>query len=72
MQQKGVLENKDLLLIGDDDLVSLTIAFSGYKYKSITVVDVDERILKVIQAVSTENNFKDPFTNDVKKGVNNY
>ncbi len=51
MLGEGDLEGRDLLLIGDDDLTSVAAGFLRVA-RSIIVVDVDERLLRVIEDIS--------------------
>jgi len=54
MQEEGDLGGRDVLFLGDDDLTSVAAGLLKVARK-ISVVDVDERLLKVIEEVSTEN-----------------
>ena len=54
MQEEGDLGGRDVLFLGDDDMTSVAAGLLGVA-RRITVVDVDERLLKVIGEVSTEN-----------------
>ncbi len=58
MYQRGDIENMDIFILGDDDLLSIAIALTGMA-KSITVVEIDERI----------NHFITDFCE--KRGINN-
>lgn len=50
---RGDLQGKDVVLVGDDDLTSLALALTRLP-RSVTVLDVDERLLSFIEAVSKE------------------
>lgn len=49
--ERGDIYGKDILIIGDDDLLSIVIGLSGLA-KSITVVEIDERLTKFISSVA--------------------
>jgi len=51
MWQKGDLAGLNLMVLGDDDLVSIAAALTGVP-KRVTVIDIDDRILEFIQEVS--------------------
>lgn len=53
MHYKGDLKGKDLILIGDDDLVSIAAGLTGWP-RRIAVIDIDERLTKFISRVSEE------------------
>ena len=48
MQAKGALDGKRLLILGDDDLVSITSNLIG-KPKQTTVYEIDSDIIKIIE-----------------------
>jgi hypothetical protein len=54
MQSFNDVEGKDVIFIGDDDLLSVFTALLGESNR-ITVLDVDERILQLIDKLSEEN-----------------
>ena len=47
MYQRGDIEGMDIFILGDDDLLSVAIALTGMA-RSITVVEIDERINRFI------------------------
>ena len=51
MADRGDLEGKRVLFIGDDDLTSLPTAMTGFP-EEVVVMDIDERLLKLIDDVS--------------------
>lgn len=53
----GDIHGKRLMFLGDDDLTSVAVTNYGMA-KEIMVLDIDERILKAIKAVSAEQDFK--------------
>ncbi|HIA76156.1 MAG TPA: putative methyltransferase [Dehalococcoidia bacterium] len=60
--QNDSLEGRDIAILGDDDLTSLAmILFTtqfGLKINSLTVFDIDERILNFIESMSFKLNFE--------------
>jgi predicted methyltransferase len=57
MYQRSALEGKHVLILGDDDLVSLSIGFLGQALGSrlparLTVIEIDQRWIDLIQDVS--------------------
>ena len=60
--QNDSIEGRDIAILGDDDLTSLAIIlFStrfGLKINSLTVFDIDERILNFIESMSFKLNFE--------------
>lgn len=46
-------ENKDIILVGDDDLVCVPLALLGH---NVTVLDADEYLFEIINKVNTEMN----------------
>lgn len=64
----GDLENRDILIIGDDDLLSIAIGVFG-GYKSITVTDIDARLLDYIESVAEKAGIENlkTFRYDVRK-----
>ncbi|XRO77229.1 bis-aminopropyl spermidine synthase family protein [Methanocaldococcus sp. 10A] len=57
MYERGDLEGKRILFVGDDDLTSLPTALTNMA-EEIAVVDIDERILKLIEKFSQKENVK--------------
>jgi len=64
MYREGALEGKSLLLLGDDDLVSVAVGLLGQEMapgmglvRRLTVVDVDRRFLEEIAAAAQEYAF---------------
>lgn len=56
MHSRSDLEARSIILIGDDDLVSLALALTGLP-KRIVVLDLDERLLEFIAERADENGF---------------
>jgi predicted methyltransferase len=57
MWQKGDLAGLNLMVLGDDDLVSVAASLTGAP-KRVTVIDIDERLLDFIQKVSDKEGLK--------------
>ncbi|AEF96402.1 bis-aminopropyl spermidine synthase family protein [Methanotorris igneus] len=55
MAQRGDLEGKRVLFVGDDDLTSIPTALTNL-CEEVVVVDIDERLLKLIDDVSKKEN----------------
>ncbi len=53
MYEKGDLEGKEIILLGDDDLVSLAMALTRLPEK-VTILDVDDDLLSFIKKISKE------------------
>ena len=51
MADRGDLEGKRVLFIGDDDLTSIPTAMTGFP-EEVVVMDIDERLLNLIDKVS--------------------
>ncbi len=60
MHRMGDVASRDILLIGDDDLVSIALALTGLP-RRITVIDVDERLGAFLQKVNREQGFSIEF-----------
>ncbi|MGC8569129.1 MAG: bis-aminopropyl spermidine synthase family protein [Nitrososphaeria archaeon] len=69
----GDLYDKDVLILGDDDLLSIALGLTGLP-RSITVLDVDERVVEFIERKKGElntkvdalvYNVKDPLPNEL-------
>ncbi|MHA1969965.1 MAG: bis-aminopropyl spermidine synthase family protein [Candidatus Hodarchaeales archaeon] len=58
MLKNGDVEGKRIVVLGDDDGVSIAIAFLRCA-KEIFVIDIDSRILKFINEFSSQNNLTD-------------
>jgi len=53
LYEKGDLEGKDIIFLGDDDLVSLAIALTKLPER-VTILDIDDELLSFIKKVSKE------------------
>jgi predicted methyltransferase len=51
--EQGDLEGRDVLFLGDDDFTSVAAGLIGVA-RGITVIDIDERLIKVIEGVSRD------------------
>ncbi len=67
MGERQDIDRKNILIIGDDDLVSVSIALTK-RAKSITVLEIDSRINSFINSFAKKNNFPlKALTWDVRK-----
>ena len=75
MAERGDLEGKDILFLGDDDLTSIPTALTGLPEK-IAVVDIDTRLLNLIEKIAkaedldietVEHDLRKPFPNFLEK-----
>ncbi|MEM3439555.1 MAG: bis-aminopropyl spermidine synthase family protein [Candidatus Bathyarchaeia archaeon] len=76
MHHYGDLSHKDIILIGDDDLLSIALALTGLPHR-ICVLDVDERLGEFIAKINKERGFgiefrkydvRDPLPKDLLEG----
>lgn len=58
LKSKGLIEGKNIMLLGDDDLVSVVLALSGGNYSRVNVLDVDKKILSTIENIFAQKGFK--------------
>ncbi len=74
---RGDLREKDVIVLGDDDLMSVALALSGFPRK-VTILEIDERLVSFIKEVSEKYNLnidarvhdlREPLPDDV---VNSY
>jgi hypothetical protein len=56
MHRMGDVAARDVLVVGDDDLISLALAVTGLA-RRIVVLDVDERLEEFIEKTSRDENF---------------
>jgi len=56
MHRMGDVADRDIVLIGDDDLVSIALAITGWP-RRIVVIDVDERLGAFLERVNREQGF---------------
>ena len=67
MDQKGDLRGKNLLILGDDDLVSIAAMLTGHP-KRITVFEIDERLVEFIEKTGREYGYNiEVFQHDLRK-----
>ncbi|ADG14083.1 bis-aminopropyl spermidine synthase family protein [Methanocaldococcus infernus] len=68
MNSRGDLFNKDVLVLGDDDLTSIALMLSNLP-RRIVAVDIDERLMNFIKEVADELKFKniEVITLDLRK-----
>lgn len=66
---KGDVRNKDIIIMGDDDLVSIALALTKLP-RSVVVVEIDKRLTDFIERVSREIGFPvETVTMDLRKPV---
>ncbi len=73
MHTRGDLENKEVFVLGDDDLTSIALMLSGLP-KRIAVLDIDERLIRFIEKTSNELGFTsiDIYTFDLREPLPDY
>jgi hypothetical protein len=57
LADRGDIQGKDIIILGDDDLVSIAAALSGLP-KRVVILEIDERITNFIKKVSKERNLE--------------
>lgn len=55
LQNNNVSKDSNLAVLGDDDLISLVLAKIGFK--NVTIFEIDDEIINLIEKVSKENKF---------------
>lgn len=73
MHSRGDLENKEVFVLGDDDLTSVALMLSGLP-KRIAVLDIDERLVRFIERAADEIGYEniEMFTFDLRKPLPDY
>jgi len=73
MHTRGDLENREVFVLGDDDLTSIALMLSGLP-KRIAVLDIDDRLTKFIEKTAEEINYNniEIFTFDLRKPLPDY
>jgi predicted methyltransferase/ribosomal protein S18 acetylase RimI-like enzyme len=72
MLERGDIEGRKIIFLGDDDLTSVAVSFLRAARK-ITVVDVDNRILNFVDTVSDKENLKITCVNhDLRRPLPDY
>jgi hypothetical protein len=73
MHSRGDLENKEVFVLGDDDLTSVALMLSGLP-KRIAVLDIDDRLTKFIEKTADEIGYSNVeiFTFDLRKPLPDY
>ncbi len=71
LEEKGVINGKNIAFIGDDDLNSISLGLINSTYKSIVVFDVDRSILDKVKKASEEYGLKniETVSYDVRKDL---
>ncbi|MBW9220114.1 bis-aminopropyl spermidine synthase family protein [Methanothermococcus sp. SCGC AD-155-N22] len=73
MHTRGDLENREVFVLGDDDLTSIALMLSGLP-KRIAVLDIDDRLTKFIEKTAEEIGYNniEIFTFDLRKPLPDY
>ncbi|WP_461866047.1 N(4)-bis(aminopropyl)spermidine synthase [Thermococcus sp.] len=73
MHTRGDLENKEVFVLGDDDLTSIALMLSGLP-KRIAVLDIDERLIKFIEKTADKLGYEniEMFTFDLREPLPDY
>ncbi|GAB6102923.1 N(4)-bis(aminopropyl)spermidine synthase [Thermococcus atlanticus] len=73
MHTRGDLENKEVFVLGDDDLTSIALMLSGLP-KRIAVLDIDERLVRFIEKTADELGYGniEMFTFDLREPLPDY
>ncbi|HDO19324.1 MAG TPA: putative methyltransferase [Thermoplasmatales archaeon] len=73
MHSRGDLANREIFVIGDDDLTSVAMMLTGLP-KKIVVLDIDRRLIDFIDRLSNEIGFTriELFTFDVRERLPDY
>ncbi|AEF96280.1 bis-aminopropyl spermidine synthase family protein [Methanotorris igneus] len=73
MHSRGDLLNKEVFVLGDDDLTSIALMLSGLP-KRIAVVDIDDRLIKFIEKTADEIGYNnlEILTLDIRKPLPDY
>lgn len=58
LYQKGELENKTILFLGDDDLTSVAVALTGLP-RQIVVAEIDPRLVSFLQQTAARKRWKE-------------
>jgi predicted methyltransferase len=67
MWSRGDLAGREILILGDDDLVSIAAALTGAP-KRVVVVDIDERLVEFIREVASEEGLElTPLVHDLRE-----
>lgn len=67
LAQRGDIQSKEILILGDDDLVSIAAGISGFPSR-VVVVEIDERIVSFIRSIAEKNDFPIEVINlDIRK-----
>ncbi len=73
MHTRGDLENREIFVLGDDDLTSVALMLSGLP-KRIAVLDIDERLVRFIERTADELGYSniETFTFDLREPLPDY
>ena len=71
MDQMGDLRGKEVIILGDDDLVSIAVGLTHWP-KKIAVLEIDERLIKFIEKISNEYSLNiETYVRDLRKPLPN-
>ncbi len=66
MHYRGDLKGRDIIILGDDDLVSIAVGLTGLA-RRIAVIDIDERLTRFITKTADEYGLKiEVYTEDLR------
>ncbi len=73
MHSRGDIENKEVFVLGDDDLTSVALMLSGLP-KRIAVLDIDERLVRFIEKTADELGYEniEMFAFDLREPLPEY
>ncbi|MCR8433473.1 MAG: bis-aminopropyl spermidine synthase family protein [Crenarchaeota archaeon] len=67
MYYRGDLRNRDIIILGDDDLLSIAVGLTNLANR-IVVIDIDKRLTEFIQRVSNEYGLRiEVYTEDLRR-----
>ena len=58
LYEKGMVDGKNIAILGDDDLVSVALGIKYPNYNKITVFDIDDAILNTVKTLASELGLK--------------
>lgn len=58
LKDKGLIKSKHIVILGDDDLVSVAIPMLDDSYSSITVLEIDPDLINTLEKIVLEQGYK--------------
>ena len=58
LYEKGMVDGKNIAILGDDDLVSIALGIKYPNFNKITVFDIDDAVLNTIKTLASELGLK--------------